>query len=89
MAELRQWNVERGAPGLSRRGLLAGSLMLGGSALLPSFGWGGAAGTVAFLNTRVGNRAALYTQYMPSEAYPVHEEFPKAVIADLLAGARP
>jgi hypothetical protein len=44
---------------------------------------------VAFVNYRVGNRASLYTQYMPSNAYPVHEEFPKAVIADLMAGARP
>lgn len=52
---------------------------------LGTFGWGGAAGTIAFVNTRVGNRAGLYTQYMPLEAYPVHKDFPKAVIADLLA----
>jgi len=25
------------------------------------------------------------TQYMPSEAYPIHEGFPKAVAADLAA----
>ena len=54
-----------------------------------TYGWGGAAGTIAFVNYRYGNRASLYTQYMPSEAYPVHSEFPAAVVADLLAGARP
>lgn len=54
-----------------------------------TYGWGGAAGTVAFVNYRVATRASLYTQYMPSEAYPVHSEFPRAVIADLMAGARP
>lgn len=54
-----------------------------------TYGWGGAAGTVAFVNYKVGNRASLYTQYMPSDAYPVHDEFPRAVIADLMAGARP
>jgi CubicO group peptidase (beta-lactamase class C family) len=51
---------------------------------LGTFGWGGAAGTIAFVNTRLGNRAGLYTQFMPMEAYPVHKEFPKAVVADLL-----
>ena len=25
------------------------------------------------------------TQYMPAEAYPVHGDFPKAVLADLAA----
>ncbi|WP_068075440.1 serine hydrolase domain-containing protein [Novosphingobium lentum] len=50
-----------------------------------TYGWGGAAGTIGFVNYRVGNRAALYTQYMPSEAYPVHSEFPKAVVEDLRA----
>ncbi|WP_338466513.1 serine hydrolase domain-containing protein [Novosphingobium sp. ZN18A2] len=48
-----------------------------------TYGWGGAAGTVAFVNTRVGNRASLFTQYMPDNSYPVSKQFPKAVIADL------
>jgi hypothetical protein len=50
-----------------------------------SYGWGGAAGTVAFVNYKAGLRANLMTQYMPSEAYPIHEGFPKAVAADLAA----
>ena len=58
-----------------------GRVGLGGDA--GTFGWAGAAGTIGFINYRVGNRASLYTQYMPSDAYPVHSEFPKAVIADL------
>ena len=48
-----------------------------------TFGWGGAAGTVAFVNVRLGLRAGIYTQYMPSEALPVHAEFPQKVLADI------
>ncbi len=50
-----------------------------------TYGWGGAAGTVALVNMKIGLRASLYTQYMPSDAYPVHGDFPKAVLADLVA----
>ena len=53
-----------------------------------TFGWGGAAGTVALVDLKRGLRAGLYTQYMPSEAYPVHAEFPTAVLADLKAMTR-
>ncbi|MFN5821267.1 MAG: serine hydrolase, partial [Novosphingobium sp.] len=48
-----------------------------------TFGWGGAAGTVGFVNVRMGLRAGIYTQYMPSEALPVHAEFPQKVLADI------
>ena len=48
-----------------------------------AYGWGGAAGTVALVSYKVGLRANLMTQYMPSEAYPVHDAFPKAVLEDL------
>ena len=54
------------------------------------YGWAGAAGTIGFVDTRTGLRAGLYTQYMPSEAYPLLEEFPAAILADiptLLGGA--
>lgn len=50
-----------------------------------TFGWGGAAGTVALVNLKLGLRASLYTQYMPSDAFPVHGAFPAAVLADLAA----
>lgn len=59
-----------------------GSVGLGEDA--GTYGWAGAAGTVAFVNYRTGIRAAMYTQYMPSEAFPVHREFAKAVLADYL-----
>ncbi len=49
-----------------------------------TFGWSGAAGTTAFVNLRVGVRAGFYTQYMPSNAYPTSEEFPKALLADVM-----
>lgn len=52
-----------------------------------TFGWGGAAGTVGFVDMRRGLRATLMTQYMPAEAYPLTSEFTKAVQADLAAMA--
>ena len=53
-----------------------------------SYGWGGAAGTVAFVDMKRGLRAGLFTQYMPAEAYPLHADFPKAVVADVMAMAQ-
>ena len=50
-----------------------------------SYGWGGAAGTIAFVNYKAGLRANLMTQFMPSDSYPIHEGFPEAVTADLAA----
>ncbi len=57
----------------------------GGRVANGAYGWGGAAGTVALISHKAGLRANLMTQYMPSEAYPIHEGFPKAVRADLAA----
>jgi CubicO group peptidase (beta-lactamase class C family) len=54
------------------------------------YGWAGAAGTIGFVDTRTGLRAGLFTQYMPSDAYPLLDEFPAAILADipnLLGGA--
>ncbi len=52
------------------------------------YGWGGAAGTVAMVDSVRGVRASFYTQYMPSDAYSLHADFPKAVAADLIALAK-
>jgi CubicO group peptidase (beta-lactamase class C family) len=57
----------------------------GGRSSDGNFGWGGAAGTVAFVNVGTGLRGNLMTQYMPSEAWPVHSAFPAAVLKDLAA----
>ncbi len=57
----------------------------GGRSSDGNYGWGGAAGTVAFVNICSGLRGNLMTQYMPSEAYPVHSAFPAAVLKDLAA----
>jgi CubicO group peptidase (beta-lactamase class C family) len=59
----------------------------GGRSSDGNFGWGGAAGTVAFVNIGTGLRGTLMTQYMPSEAWPVHSAFPAAVLKDLAAQA--
>ena len=45
----------------------------GGRVTDGSYGWGGAAGTVAFVYYKAGLRANLMTQYMPSDSYPIHE----------------
>lgn len=50
-----------------------------------TFGWSGAAGTIGFVNTRIGLRAGIYVQYMPSYGLPLGEEFPKSVLTDISA----
>jgi CubicO group peptidase (beta-lactamase class C family) len=52
------------------------------------YGWAGAAGTIGFISAAHGLRAGLYTQYMPSMAYPLLDEFPAAIRADLAAAGR-
>jgi CubicO group peptidase (beta-lactamase class C family) len=49
------------------------------------YGWAGAAGTIGFVDYKRGLRAGLYTQYMPFDAYPLLDEFPAAIRADLAA----
>ena len=48
-----------------------------------TYGWGGAAGTVAFVDRKRNVRATGMAQYMPSSVYPMHAEFSKWVIQDL------
>jgi len=49
-----------------------------------SFGWSGAAGTVGFVNTRIGLRAGLYLQMLPAGVLPIQREFLEAARADAL-----
>lgn len=62
--------------------------MVGRGADAGLFGWSGAAGTVGFIHARIGLRAGLYTQYMPSGALPVQDEFRAAMLADVIARKR-
>lgn len=57
----------------------------GGRVTGTGFGWGGAAGTSAFIDYGAQLRAALFTQYMPSDTYPIQTEFPDLVVKDLVA----
>ena len=59
----------------------------GGRSSNGQFGWGGAAGTLGAVDYRLGLRAGLFTQYMPTEAYPIREEYMEALEADV-AGMR-
>ena len=78
-------------PGASTRGTFANGAGFGAGGRVGlgetagTYGWGGAAGTVALVDMKRGVRASLFVQYMPSEAYPVHKDFPEAVVADLKA----
>lgn len=57
----------------------------GGRSKNGTFGWGGAAGTLAAVDFELKLRSTLFTQYMPSEAYPIRDEFLAAMEADLSA----
>ena len=48
-----------------------------------TFGWGGAAATVAWVDPTRGVRAAGYAQYMPDQSMPFTADFSKAVYASL------
>ncbi len=60
---------------------------VGSGAMGGAYGWAGAAGTLGFIYTPARLRAGLYTQYMPSMAYPLIDEFPAAILADLAAAS--
>lgn len=57
----------------------------GGRVVDGTFGWGGAAGTLAAVSYKLGLRTGLYTQYMPTEAYPMRDEYLAALEADMAA----
>ena len=57
----------------------------GGRSVNGTFGWGGAAGTLGAVDYNLGLRTALWTQYMPSDAYPIRDEYLAALEADLAA----
>ncbi|MFM7377932.1 MAG: serine hydrolase domain-containing protein [Erythrobacter sp.] len=57
----------------------------GGRSKGASFGWGGAAGTLGAVDFDLKLRSCLWTQYMPSEAYPIRDEFMAAMEKDLAA----
>lgn len=57
----------------------------GGRSINGTFGWGGAAGTLAAVDYKLGLRAAMWTQYMPSDAYPIRDEYLAALEADTTA----
>ena len=57
----------------------------GGRSFNGTFGWGGAAGTLAAVDYNLGLRGGLWTQYMPTEAFPIRDEYLAALEADLTA----
>ncbi|MEO1489747.1 MAG: serine hydrolase domain-containing protein [Pseudomonadota bacterium] len=57
----------------------------GGRSLNNTFGWGGAAGTLGAVDFGMKLRTGLWTQYMPSDVYPVRDEYLAALEADMKA----
>jgi CubicO group peptidase (beta-lactamase class C family) len=51
-----------------------------------SFGWGGAAGTLWRIDPARRGNIVFMSQYMPPDTYPVREDMPAAVEADLKQG---
>lgn len=49
------------------------------------FGWGGAAGTIGFVDRARGYRVGGYAQYMPAEALPFQRDFGKNFYKDAMA----
>lgn len=54
-----------------------------------TFGWAGAAGTVAGVDMKRGLRSGIYLQFMPPNALPVLGEYQEALRQDLVALAVP
>ncbi|MEO1220440.1 MAG: serine hydrolase [Pseudomonadota bacterium] len=84
--------VRKGVSNLFPEGTeLAGTWMegqghgAGGRSVNGTFGWGGAAGTLAAVDYNLGLRACLFTQYMPSDALPIRDEYLAALEADTTA----
>lgn len=78
--------------GIATQGtMIAGSgFGAGGRVSLPgsaegegTFGWGGAAGTVAFVSRARGARFGAYANYMPAEAYDFQRRMPEIALQDL------
>jgi len=49
-----------------------------------TFGWAGAAGTIAFADLKRGWRGGFYAQFMPADAWPIQRSFPEAAMQDAL-----
>ncbi len=60
----------------------------GGSPSKGTYGWGGAAGTVAFVDPVKKVRGTIMVNYFPADRWPVRQEAVRALVADLSRFAR-
>lgn len=60
----------------------------GGSPSKGTYGWGGAAGTVAFVDPVKRVRGTIMVNYFPADRWPVRQEAVRALVADLSRFAR-
>lgn len=54
-----------------------------GGQSIGTFGWAGAAGTIAWADRGRRTRGSWFVQYMPSQTYPLMSEVPEAVYKDI------
>lgn len=85
MSNLLEDSVDRKGSWVDGQGFGAGGrVSLPGNPGGPgTFGWGGAAGTLAFVNPLSGLRGAGYAQYMPPESLDFQNKLPAAILSDL------
>jgi CubicO group peptidase (beta-lactamase class C family) len=86
MSNLLEDQVERKGSMIDGQGFGAGGrVSLAGSVTGEGvYGWGGAAGTIGFVDRKRGYRVGGYTQYMPSEALSFQSKFGEAFYKDVL-----
>lgn len=89
MSNLIDDSVERAGTFIEGQGFGAGGrVSLAGNATGEGiYGWGGAAGTIAFVDRTRRVRFGGYANYMPSEAYDFQRRLPEVFYADLAAMA--
>lgn len=76
-----------GAPGPSQGFGAGGSVYLvdlPGGPGKGTYGWGGAAGTIAWVDPKNKLRATVMVNYLPGDRWPLRTDFTKALYADLL-----
>ncbi|WP_448659343.1 serine hydrolase domain-containing protein [Sphingomonas sp. CJ99] len=56
-----------------------------GGAGAGTYGWGGAAGTIAWVDPKNGVRGTIMVNYFPSEKWPLRDEATRAIYADIAA----
>jgi CubicO group peptidase (beta-lactamase class C family) len=87
MSNLLNPGVSTEGTGVAGQGFGAGGRVTinpdGFGAGMGTYGWGGAAGTIAWVDPTKGVRASGFVQFMPSDSMPFGKDFGKSVYISL------